>query len=255
MKKLVIFVWAALFVGQSLARDFEFSATCSSGQTLYYCSNSVSDLTVRVCSPIFGSSYGYYDYEMPKGNLIIPETVTHGGKTYIVTEINRMAFWGCQGITSITIPNSISKIGDDAFDGCTGLTSITIKSEANLIKARLYLKKRNISYRVISKNELSVDKYETTDSRYSGNVVIPSKITAGNTFSVVWIAPSAFRACLDLTSVAIPNSITRIGEGAFESCIHLTAIYCQAKARPSGWDVNWNPNKYKVVWGAVNKFQ
>lgn len=107
---------------------------------------------------------------------------------------------------------------------------------------------------MIGKNEVSVDRCET-DSRYSGNVIIPSKVTAGNTFSVVWIAPYTFKACIDLTSVAIPNTITRIGEGAFESCIHLTTIYCQAKVKPSGWDVNWNPNEYKVVWGAVNKFK
>lgn len=241
-----------MLVGQVGARElYKFSAVCSSGQTLYYGTN-FGSYTVYITRPDLYS--GYSGYEKPSGDLIIPETVTYEGETYIVTKISNDAFEWCQELTSVTIPNSITEIGENAFWGCTGLTSVTIKSEASPKKAYLSFKKGNIRYRVIGKNEVSVDRDET-DSRYSGNVVIPSKVTAGNTFSVVWIAPYTFKACIDLTSVAIPNTITRIGEGAFESCIHLTTIYCQAKVKPSGWDVNWNPNKYKVVWGAVNKFK
>ena len=49
------------------------------------------------------------------GDIIIPESVTYSGNTYPVTSIGYGAFEGCSGLTSITIPNSVTKIGDYAL--------------------------------------------------------------------------------------------------------------------------------------------
>ncbi len=49
------------------------------------------------------------------GNIIIPESITYSGTTYSVTSIGDNAFWGCSGLTSVTIPNSVSYIGKYAF--------------------------------------------------------------------------------------------------------------------------------------------
>ena len=53
------------------------------------------------------------------GSLTIPETVSYKGKTYHVTKIGFRAFKGCTGLTSVTIPNSVTEIGSSAFDGCS----------------------------------------------------------------------------------------------------------------------------------------
>ena len=222
--------------------------------------------------------FRYYDYSGkrdedytrgyvgPEGTLIIPETVTDGGKTYIVTEIGGWyggkPFVNCSGLTSITIPNSIKEIQEKAFEGCNGLTSVTIKSEADFSHVSLSFKKGNIRYEVKSKNEVWIrspiyNRWDASasENKYSGDIVISAKVTAGNTFSVTGIDYEAFSACIDLTSVTIPSSVINVGANAFASCIHLTAIYCQAKSKPIGWNAKWNPNDYKVVWGAVSKFQ
>ncbi len=64
------------------------------------------------------------------GKISIPNTAIEGGKTYNVTGIGDDAFYGCTGVTSIEIPNSITSIGQNAFYGCTGLTTIVIPNSA-----------------------------------------------------------------------------------------------------------------------------
>lgn len=52
------------------------------------------------------------------GNVVIPESVEHGGKRYAVKSIGSRAFWDCDGITSMTLPESINSIGEIAFWSC-----------------------------------------------------------------------------------------------------------------------------------------
>ncbi|MCH5307889.1 MAG: leucine-rich repeat protein [Prevotella sp.] len=52
------------------------------------------------------------------GNVVIPESVTYVGKTYSVTSIGDRAFYGCSGLTSVTIPSSITTSGAYAFSYC-----------------------------------------------------------------------------------------------------------------------------------------
>ena len=243
------------YFGETPKQYCDFSAVCSSGQTLYYKIRNSN--TVSLCMPMWYpnlvgefKTYGYC--VKPMGNMIIPEAVRNEGKTYIVTEISSGAFSGCEELTSVTIPNSINSIGSSAFQGCNNLISVTIKSEARINNAGIYLKKGKIRYCVLDKSSVSV---VSNNKNYSGDIIIPAIITAGNTFSVTSIEELAFAECIDLKSVAIPNSIETIGWNAFRSCINLTAIYCQAKSEPYGWNNNWNPNKYNVVWGAIDKFK
>ena len=52
------------------------------------------------------------------GSITIPESVEYNGTTCSVTSIGGSAFYGCSGLTSITIPNSVTSIGSDAFYNC-----------------------------------------------------------------------------------------------------------------------------------------
>lgn len=89
------------------ANAYDFSAVAPSGQTLYY---NISDSSVIVTFPGYWTNR-YPDYaEKPTGNLIIPASVTYGGITYAVTGIEVRAFEDCTGLTSVTIPNSVTTI-------------------------------------------------------------------------------------------------------------------------------------------------
>ena len=72
-----------------------------------------------------GDEYNSYDNEY-SGDIIIPENVTVDGTVYSVTSLGDYCFYGCSGLTSITIPNSVTSFGERCFSFCYSLTSITI---------------------------------------------------------------------------------------------------------------------------------
>ena len=144
--------------------------------------------------------------------LVLPES--YKGENY---EIYNYAFAYCTSLKSVTIPNSVTSIGDDAFYSCTCLTSVTIGNSVTSIGEEAFCFCSSLT-----------------------SVTIPDSVTSiGN-----W----AFSACTSLTSVTIPDSVTSIGDWAFYYCTSLT-IYCEAESKPSGWDSKWNPSDRPVVWG------
>ena len=90
------------------AHDFEVDG-------IYYNITSSTDLTVAVTYK--GDYYYYYDNEY-SGQVTIPQTVAYNAKTYRVTSIGEAAFAWCRGLTAVTIPNSVTSIGEGAFLNC-----------------------------------------------------------------------------------------------------------------------------------------
>ena len=139
-----------------------------------------------------------------------------------VTSIGDLAFCNCSSLTSITIPNSVTSIGYSAFSGCSSLTSVTINSDA--IVGKEYSSSDNIrqifgsqvTKYIIGDDVQCIGKYAFCELR---NV---TSVTIGN--SVTSIGDKAFQGCSSLTSITIPNSVTTIGSYAFFSCSSLTSI-------------------------------
>lgn len=131
-------------------------------------------------------------------------------------EIADMAFYGCTGLKSINIGNSISSIGTRAFSGCTGLESIVIPNSVTSIGGSAFYGCTGLS-RVTISNSVTTIGYNVFDGCSSlSNVAIPNTVTE--------IGSSAFRNCTSLTSIIIPNSVIIIHDSAFSGCTGLASI-------------------------------
>ena len=151
------------------------------------------------------------------GDIIIPEKVKgNDGVEYIVASLCASCFEGCSGLTSITIPSSVTSLGRDCFSGCSGLTSITIPSSVTSLGDFCFYCCRGLTSITIPSSVTSLGNSCFSNCSGLTSITIPSSVT-----SLGW---SCFFRCSGLTSITIPSSVTSLGRDCFEGCSGLTSI-------------------------------
>ena len=101
--------------------QYDFSAPCATGQTLYYRLLPDSG-TVCVTHPV--AEWPYYGADKPVGRVVIPNEVEHDGRRYTVVAVGDNAFYGCDSIFELAFGYECLSIGAQAFHGCRGLRSV-----------------------------------------------------------------------------------------------------------------------------------
>ena len=192
MKKLFTFLFALIAgVGTICASDTQVNG-------IYYDFNYAN----RTASVTYRGDYpGSYDNEY-SGAVTIPSSVSYDGITYSVTSIGFCAFYNCDNLTSVTIPNSVTTIGYSAFSSCSKLSSVHILDIAAWCQ---------ISFGNTSANPLICAHNLYLNGDIVTDLVIPNSVTS--------IGDYTFEYCTSLTSVTIPNGVTSIGNRAFSCCI------------------------------------
>ncbi len=148
-------------------------------------------------------------------SIVIPEGVTRIGSS---------VFDNCRNLTSIVMPESLMSIGDKAFSGCSGLTSIVIPEGVTSIGWSAFDYCSSLEHIVIPESVTSMDSYvfEGCDGlKTAGPIGIGTNIEFGWTKS---IPADAFLACSSLTSIVMPEGMIGIGSSAFSGCSSLTSI-------------------------------
>lgn len=148
-----------------------------------------------------------------------------------VTSIDDHAFDSCLSLTSITIPEGVISIGNCAFDFCDSLKSIIIPESVTSIGERVFYSCDNlVSITVDSDNEnYSSDDYGVLYNKDKTTLIKYPRGNIKETFeipdSVTSIGNYAFNWCESLTTITLPDSVTSIGEWAFYGCSSLMDVY------------------------------
>ena len=200
MKRLLFLKLLALVACLSSALSasaYSFSATYN-GKTIYYNITSSANRTVEVTY----KEDGYYNYNGSvfaySGAVTVPSTVTYNGNTYTVTAIGDDAFRQAGQLTSITLPNTITSIGERAFysnemDGYPPqITSVTIPNSVTTIGEDAF-----------------------------GRCYSLRSVSLGTGLTTIGVGAFSDNS---LTSVSIPNNVTTIGAYAFYNN-PLTTLY------------------------------
>lgn len=178
-----------------------------------------------------------------------------------VTSIGTQAFNACRALTSIDIPDSVISIGDYAFRFCDSLANVKIgngvtsigrgafqdtafyNNKENWENNLLYIDKCLIEGNVVGPYQIKADTRLIAEAAFADSLVtslhIPDSVTS--------IGDYAFNGCKNLTSITIPDSVTSIGSYAFQYCSGLTGIYYGGTAEKWEEIANKNYIPYYVV--------
>ena len=126
-----------------------------------------------------------------------------------------MAFYECNNISSISIPNGIIGIGEKAFEGCSGISSIIIPNSVSSIGKGAFQSCTNLTSVDISNSLTTIDDFTFGLCSKLTSVTIPDGVTK--------IGTKAFSGT-NLATLTIPNNVTAIGYCAFEYCNSLISL-------------------------------
>ena len=194
-----------------------------------------------------GKMKDYYGIDLFSGQSDAPWRDNSIKKAIIkkgVTSIGEYAFFCCDNLTSITIPDSVTSIGYIAFYGCTSLKSITIPDSVTRIGDEVFWDCTSLKSVTIPSGVTKIGLRSFRFCTSLKSITIPNSVTS--------IGYEAFSECTSLKSITIPSSVTSIGHYPFYKWTSSQTINIKGKSSaPSGWDSDW---KYacsaKIVWNA-----
>ena len=187
------------------------------------------------------------------GDIIIPEKVKgNDGVEYIVDSLGGNCFSG-SGLTSITIPSSVTSLGEACFSLCSGLTSITIPSSVTSLGDLCFFGCSSLTSITIPSSVTSLGEACFSACVSLTSITIPSSVTSLDCFSgcsgllsitipssVTLLGGACFSGCSSLTSITIPSSVTSMGYDCFRDCSGLKSITIPSSVTSLGWHCFWN---------------
>ena len=225
----------------------------------------IPDSVTSIGNSAFGRCFNLSSIHIPDSVTSIGDRAFYNCKNLTlihipdsVTSIGYQAFVGCENLTSIHIPDSVTSIGDRAFYCCKSLTSITLPLGMEIINinpftgwnGELIVKSDNFIY----EDGVLFDKYKRRLIAYcskSKDYEIPNSVTC--------IGDSAFEYCWNLSFIHIPDSVTSIGDRAFEYCWNLSSIHIPDSVTSIGdraFEYCWNLSSIHIPDGvtSIGKF-
>lgn len=202
--KLLLFLSVAFMMVQPTA------ATNQANNTITYTATEklpevISHGRVGVHTDAFNTPIVSHEFVDGVGTIIFKD---------VVKTIGVAAFWGCEGLMSVTIPSSVKTIDDFAFNGCSSLVAINIPSAVTTIGISAFTDCTKLSSVTMPASVKTIGECAFSFCTSLTSVTIPSSVTT--------IGDYAFQSCKSLESVILPSSVSSIGRGAFYLCSKIT---------------------------------
>ena len=213
--------------GVATEQDYYGNSTYSTTSTTYYIPSSLKSVTVTGGKIL----YGAFSNCTGLTSVTIPDSVTSIGSD---------AFYNCTGLTSVTIPDSVTSIDSLAFSHCTGLTSITIPDSVTSIGGSAFYGCTGLTSIKIPDSVTSIGGGAFSGCAGLTSVTIPNSVTS--------IGSSAFSGCTGLTSITIPDSVTSIGYRAFYNCTGLTSVTIGKGVTSIGYESFYDCNNIQDIY-------
>jgi len=168
---------------------------------------------------ITDSTVAINNYSGTAMELIIPKTI----EGFPVTAIDSMAFYNCDSLVTVIIPEGITSIGNYAFESCNNLVNISVPQSLTSLGEHIFYRCNNLLYNIYDnakylgnhKTPYLILMESTSDEITSCNIHIDTKI----------IYHAAFDTCENLQDITIPDGVISIGCRAFYWCTGLKSIY------------------------------
>lgn len=182
-----------------------------------YC-NGDKIVAVKVPEGVKALNYTFYGFQ----DLI---RVTLPGS---LTAIGDSAFSNCGSLTRLDIPDGVTSIGSFAFFGCSALASVSIPESVSSIGSGAFYECKRLTSVAIPEGVSSIGDSTFQSCECLTSVSIPGSVTS--------IGRSAFFSCMSLTSIAIPEGVTSIGDRVFYSCRNLASVTIPSSVTSIGAD-------------------
>lgn len=239
-KKVTLLKTAAILAAVTLTTGIPLSAqrgvfvsapiTAYAADNESYTEGKTGSLTYRKYSDHVEISH----CEMSATSAEIPESI----EGLPVTVIGMYAFQ-ISSIKSVTIPNSVKEIGHYAFNSCSSLTSVAIPDSVKKVGIRAFenctsLEKIEFPDHIIEWNSKVFEgtPWISAQREKSPLVIVNGALLDGDkckgevkiTSDIKYIASGAFQRNMDITSVVVPSSVTKLCDNVFFYCTSLTSV-------------------------------
>lgn len=209
------------------------SSVTSIGSSAFYLCNNLNTVHIENlenwCGINFANNYDnplYYAKHLYIDGEEVTDLIISGG----TTTINDYAFYNCESLQTVTIPNSVMSVGCDAFYNCTDIDTVTyggtLAQWCAIDNVDVFMKYAKV-----------VRLSDIDDLKTATDLIIPSGVSS--------IGSSAFYNCTGLTSVTIPSSVTSIGTDAFSFCKNIETVNVASREK-------WNEIKFSFSSSVKN---
>ncbi len=172
----------------------------------------------KVLGPVDSANNGLYDIEISTelGGCTVTGLGEYSFSGYLSAAQSNEPYQFGRNIHSVTIPQSVTSIGDYAFSHCEKMDSLTINDATTSIGSWAFDECYKLTTLSLGKNITTIGDYAFLDCHTLDNVTIPPSVTS--------IGKSAFYRCYALTTLSLGENIEKIGSNAFADCKHLTNV-------------------------------